>query len=610
MANIQQMQRLRRSVSKGNGCKFWNDWRAEMPEIGINLNGGNISDSNLDGINLVKADLIETEFSGSTLRGAILKQSDLTFAYLNRCDLSQADMRSCSFNKSYLNESICIEANFHKATMIETSFRRANLYKAKLKETYLRESNFTEANLSESDLSMAYLRGAKMKGANLSHANLKGADLRNADLSNTDLSYADLRDTKLRDANLREADLTGANLSGSNLYQADFSFTKLNNANLNGTIFYGIIGQAKEAENIICQSIEIGHQTGKHTIEFQTQNDIEELSFHLTDSKKNLRDLYIKKVRSARNPLDKIENITAPREEYKINKKIGSGITGVVYEAQRIRDGQIVAVKIFDPDERVIKESVWRNLQKRLILESVQAERFNHPNVIKVHEAALWDFRPLLLPKEDIARPLIVMEYIYGLTLEDFLKEELNWDILLYVMYKLTEGLQYIHDFPRVGMEIIEDAEIREELAKRRYTIHKNLHPFNIFLLQENDALEVKLGDIWSVLWEDMLVLQEQQNMEIITQKHNYLAPEEIEDITQLSPKSDIYSLGLIFLYMLTKVKFSNKWVIQRSEEFFALMEQCPCTQEMKDLILAMTEIEPVNRPLAKDVLGLLQAFV
>lgn len=423
MANIQQMQRLRRSISKNNGCKFWNEWRSERTDIAINLNGGNISNCNLDGINFKSADLIESELSGSSLKEADFRQADLTFAYLNRCDLSKADMRLSVMNKCYLNEAICVETNFHKTSMIEISLRRANLYRANLKDAYLREANLSDADLREANLNLAYLRGSKMKQANLSGANLRGADLRNVDLSGANLSYADLRDTKLRDANLQEADLTGANLAGANLYQANFTSTKLNQTNLNGTLFYGIIGQAKEAQNVICQFLEIGPQSGKHTIECQNLADIEELTFYLTDTQKNLRDLYIKKARLARNPFEKIENITAPRDEYKINKMIATGTTGVVYEAQRIRDGQIVAVKIFDPDEKIIKESSWKSLQKRFILESVQSERFSHPNIVKVHEAALWDFRPLLLAREEITRPLIVMEYIYGLTLEAFYKK-------------------------------------------------------------------------------------------------------------------------------------------------------------------------------------------
>lgn len=613
MANNQHTQRLHRAIEKDNGCKFWNEWRKASPNLGINLSAANLSGLNLDGIDLSRADLGNTDMTDSSFQKANFRFADLTGSYLNRGKGMKADFRRAHLNQVYLNDTDLTEVWFHKADLIEASFKGANLTKANFKDTYVREANFDRANLTQASLEGAYLRGSKMREANLSGANLQGADLRNVDLSHANLTNADLKGAKLRDASLREADLSGADLTGANLFQVDISLAKINDANLEGVLLYGVVGEFSDAKNIHCQKLEVGAQSGKHTLVCTNQQEIDELSLYLTDPTKHVRDLYIQKVRRSRNPLLQIESIAAPKEEYKIGQKIGAGLTGIVYEAQRIKDDLPVVLKIFDPDSDLIEEREWRSLQKRVILESIQAERFQHPNIVEIQEIGLWDFRPLLLTKDELVRPLIIMEYVRGITLPELLEEEISWETICSLMIQITQGLCHIHEFPRLGIEIIEDEAIRQELLKRRGTFHKNLTPWNIFVTQENETnLIVKIADPWGICYHDLkstVSAEDSEKLHSSSQPSHilqYLAPEETEP-ENISPKSDIYMLGLIFYYMLTRVQFSNNWVLQRTDEFFILLDQSVCPNEMKNLILVMTELEPERRPTAREVLEFLQ---
>jgi uncharacterized protein YjbI with pentapeptide repeats len=81
----------------------------------------------------------------------------------------------------------------------------------------------------------AHLCGADLKGANLIKANLTMADLRQANLSHATLTNARLHRAWLDNANFHEADLSYADLSGAFLYDTILTYTKLHNANGQGT---------------------------------------------------------------------------------------------------------------------------------------------------------------------------------------------------------------------------------------------------------------------------------------------------------------------------------------------------------------------------------------
>jgi len=84
---------------------------------------------------------------------------------------------------------------------------------------------------------MADPRRANLCGAHLSGADLAGADLTGADLTGAELAEADLTAANLTGVDLTGATLTGAALAGADLTGADLTGTRLDRADLFGTVF-------------------------------------------------------------------------------------------------------------------------------------------------------------------------------------------------------------------------------------------------------------------------------------------------------------------------------------------------------------------------------------
>jgi uncharacterized protein YjbI with pentapeptide repeats len=86
MADEEQLQLIKRGVAG------WNAWRAQHPEVAINLGAADLAGADLAGANLLKADLAGAHLGGADLRGAHLFGAQLVGANLNAVQLDRADL--------------------------------------------------------------------------------------------------------------------------------------------------------------------------------------------------------------------------------------------------------------------------------------------------------------------------------------------------------------------------------------------------------------------------------------------------------------------------------------------------------------------------------------
>jgi uncharacterized protein YjbI with pentapeptide repeats len=122
------------------GVDAWNRWRAENPQITVDLR---------------KADLETKDLSGADLRGANLEHANLRGAKLGLGTL-----------------------------LSKARLRDADLFQADLSGANLQDVNFAGANLFETKLREAYLCGVDLSGA---HGGLRTEQLAGADLSGAEL---------------------------------------------------------------------------------------------------------------------------------------------------------------------------------------------------------------------------------------------------------------------------------------------------------------------------------------------------------------------------------------------------------------------------------------
>lgn len=118
----------------------WNQWRAENPEVQIDLHGVDLS-------------------------GMTLPEIDLHGA-----DLRKADMRDCILYKANLSGAECREADMYDSNLDYADFTNADLADAKLEHTNLRYAKLQNTFLQSVRLKGADLRGADLRGANIDYA--------------------------------------------------------------------------------------------------------------------------------------------------------------------------------------------------------------------------------------------------------------------------------------------------------------------------------------------------------------------------------------------------------------------------------------------------------
>lgn len=202
------------------------------------------------------------------------------------------------------------------------------------------------------------------------------------------------------------------------------------------------------------------------------------------------------------------------QDEYDILGELGRGGSAIVYHARDRALGREVAIKVVrprfaGPDDDSIA---------RLAREARTVAQLQHPNIVTVHAVKR-------LRDEGLA---LVMQYVPGRTLKQ----------------AIVEG----GPFPVARAErVIRDVAQALAYANARGVVHRDVKPENIFLESGTDrALLSDFGIAHSAEFDSRLTMT---GTAIGTPA--YMAPEQIDGATA-SPRSDVYSLGLVAWEMLT----------------------------------------------------------
>ena len=220
-------------------------------------------------------------------------------------------------------------------------------------------------------------------------------------------------------------------------------------------------------------------------------------------------------------------------ERYVIGKDLGFGGFGVTYKAWDRKLDSVVAIKEYYPSGIVNRTPGTGELilfpgQKkkefefglvRFIEEARNMTKFNtHKNIVNVYEYL-----------EENNTAYIVMEYLDGCTLEEYMKQHDG-------RVPMDYGLQIIEATARALQDVHESG-----------IIHRDVSPDNIFLC--NDGT-VKLIDFGAARFS---AVEEKERTIIL--KPGFAPPEQYEQVSEQGPKTDIYALGATLYYVLTGVK-------------------------------------------------------
>jgi len=272
-------------------------------------------------------------------------------------------------------------------------------------------------------------------------------------------------------------------------------------------------------------------------------------------------------------PSDPLIGVTLDGK-YRIEERLGVGGMGTVYRARHLLIDRAVALKVLN--QRLVEDEASRIRFQR---EAKAAGRLHHLNAV-----AVTDFG-----ESSQGYVYIVMELLEGRTLREILAKEAPLETARAVSMMLQ-------------------ASSAVAAAHEAGVIHRDLKPANIFVTQSADAPSVvKVLDFGiAKLAADTL---DDDDPHTLTQigamigTPRYMSPEQCNGF-ELTPASDVYSLGVILYEMLTgmapfsgssplaiAVKHASEYPRPPKEIVAAIPDQ------LESVVLHALEKTPEDRP-------------
>jgi len=254
-------------------------------------------------------------------------------------------------------------------------------------------------------------------------------------------------------------------------------------------------------------------------------------------------------------------------DRYRIERCLGAGGVGVVYEATHLGLGRSVALK-------VLKDAIDAREDTRLRFEreAQVLSRLSHPNIVPLSDYGVHD-----------AMPYFVMEHLRGLTAGQLLRDVgvPGVDLALRIIEGTLRALAYAHG---------------------RGVLHRDLKPGNVFLQAlPDDAYHVRLLDFGLAKVVDGRISgagDTEVNGAPLTRSGYvlgtpaYMAPEQASG-GRVDGRSDVYAAGVLLFELLTgRTPFVEA---RRSDMLRAhIVRDAPTLAETAPRLKACAELEAI----------------
>lgn len=242
---------------------------------------------------------------------------------------------------------------------------------------------------------------------------------------------------------------------------------------------------------------------------------------------------------------------------YELLEEIGAGGMAVVYKAKCRLLNRIVAVKILRTDLEGNDEFL-----KRFNIEAQSAASLTHPNIVSVYDVGT-----------EGELHYIVMEYVEGITLKDFIHDNapLGWKRSVKIAMEIGKALEEAH---------------------KKHIVHRDIKPQNIIVTKMGAIKVTDFGIARAATASTISV-----DNDVLGSVH-YISPEQARG-GYVDEKSDIYSLGVVLYEMLTgHVPFDADTPVAIAMKH---IEETPVSplEEQPDIPQSVADI--TNKAMAKD---------
>jgi serine/threonine-protein kinase len=204
---------------------------------------------------------------------------------------------------------------------------------------------------------------------------------------------------------------------------------------------------------------------------------------------------------------------------YRLERQVGRGGMGAVYEATQIDLGRKVAIKMITTGDG----RKDRDLQARFEREARLAASIGHENVVGIIE----------IGHSESDEPFIAMELLDGTSLRELLeRQELPLPRFLAIVDQVLAGLQAAHE---------------------RRIVHRDIKPENVFVVTAGGSERIKVLDfgISKVLREDPETMQLTRTGDMLGTPL-YMSPEQAAGRKDIDARTDLYSVGVLLYRALS----------------------------------------------------------
>src|SRR5712691_2440500 len=248
---------------------------------------------------------------------------------------------------------------------------------------------------------------------------------------------------------------------------------------------------------------------------------------------------------------------------FDILQELGAGAMGAVFRARYTKSGQIVAVKVMAPGLGSNATALARFERESDIL-----KQHNHPNIVR-HFGRSRSHKTIYY----------AMEFLEGESLDHVMQRRgrITWEEVVTLGQQLCQALQHAH---------------------HQGIVHRDLKPSNIMVLPDGTP---KLTDFGIAKDLDVTALTS-ANCTVGTAA--YMSPEQCRGERDITHKSDLYALGVMFYELMTGRK---PFIAENAMDMFLLHVQGTFERPSKlvldipiwldTIICQLLEKKPEHRP-------------